>query len=47
MVGGSRVYVSALAETLGRALTGRAAVGVKRTPDGVDVADAAGETRAL
>jgi uncharacterized protein len=45
VVGGSRVYVSALAETLGRALTGRAAVGVKRTPDGVDVADAAGETR--
>ena len=47
VIGGSRVYVSALAESLGRALTGRAAVGVKRTADGVDVTDAAGETRAL
>jgi uncharacterized protein len=45
VIGGSRVYVSALAETLGGALTGRAAVGVKRTQDGVDVTDVAGETR--
>ncbi|HEX9167966.1 MAG TPA: FAD-dependent oxidoreductase [Roseiarcus sp.] len=45
VIGGSRVYVSALAEPLGRALTGRAAVGVKRTADGVDVADVAGQTR--
>ena len=44
MIGGSRVYVSALAESLGRALIGRAAVGVKRTADGVNVTDAAGET---
>ena len=45
VAGGSRVYVSALAEQLGRALTGRAAVGVRRTCDGVEVADAAGETK--
>jgi predicted NAD/FAD-binding protein len=45
VIGGSRVYVSALAERLGRTLTGRAAVRVKRTEDGVVVADIAGETR--
>jgi uncharacterized protein len=45
VIGGSRVYVAALADELGRALTGRAAVGVRRTGDGVEVADAAGETR--
>ena len=45
VIGGSRVYVAALAEPLGRALIGRAAVGVRRTEDGVDVTDAAGETR--
>jgi predicted NAD/FAD-binding protein len=43
--GGSYVYVRTLAKPLERALIGRAAVGVKRTEDGVDVADAAGETR--
>ena len=45
VIGGARVYVSALAERLGRALTGRAAVRVTRTSDGVDVSDVAGETR--
>ena len=45
VIGGSRVYVAALAEPLGRALIGRAAVGVKRGEDGVDVTDAAGETQ--
>jgi uncharacterized protein len=45
VVGGSCVYVSALARRLGRPLSGRAAVGVRRTESGVDVADAAGETR--
>ena len=45
VIGGSRVYVAALAEPLGRALTGRAALRVKRTEDGVDVTDGAGETR--
>jgi uncharacterized protein len=45
VIGGARVYVSALAERLGRALTGRAAVRVTRTSDGVDVTDVMGETR--
>ena len=43
VIGGSRVYVEALAGQLGRALAGRAAVGVTRTGDGVEVTDAAGE----
>jgi predicted NAD/FAD-binding protein len=45
VIGGSRVYVSVLAESLGRAFTGRAALGVKRTGDGVEVTDVAGEMR--
>ena len=45
VVGGSRVYVRALAQRLGRALCGRAAVGVRRTEEGVEIADIAGETR--
>ena len=45
VAGGSRVYVRALAERLGRTLCGRAARRVKRTEDGVCVGDAAGETR--
>ena len=45
VTGGSCVYVSALAQQLGRALCGRAAVRVRRTEAGVDVADVAGETK--
>ena len=45
VIGGSRVYVSALAEPLGRALTARAAVRVKRTEEGLDVTDVTGEIR--
>jgi uncharacterized protein len=44
--GGSRVYVKALADTLGAgALAGRGAVSVRRTDSGVLVTDTAGETQ--
>ncbi len=43
VIGGSRVYVSALAKPLGRTLTARAAVRVKRTEEGLDVTDVTGE----
>ncbi len=45
VVGGSRVYVKALAEQLERVFCGRAARSVRRTENGVCVTDAAGETR--
>jgi len=45
VVGGSRVYVRALAERLGAALIGSPAGGVRRTGDGVLVSDVNGETR--
>ncbi len=45
VIGGSRVYVSALAKSLERALTGRAANRVKRTEGGLDVTDVTGETQ--
>lgn len=45
VVGGSRVYVRALAERLGAALIGRPARRIRRTGDGVQVSDVNGETR--
>jgi predicted NAD/FAD-binding protein len=45
VIGGSRVYVGALAERLGETLCGRAALSVKRAEDGVWVRDITGGVR--